>query len=437
MKHVTCCIFMSSLAAAESMEAAVEAGADGGSLGRVAADAGVGSFAEDGMATLHGTAFASDDAWRMLLEGRMRLRMLDRGPDEPALRREDWDEPSDFAHILRDFTIEDELAPEGRFEIHVGEHDGATVGHGTIVRDYTNAVDPDHLHAGASVRIEHPWYGFEALVDDVTGPRLVAARASGHPVEEHLSVGATAAFDLWAPESVRENLDGTRSIDGARNLETYGRTLTMVGGDLDVRVADDAVAFTPYVDGNLHFGLGAGLHAGGLVEITPASARLALRGEYRLGSDGYIPAYADALYDLTRLQFTLAAPERDPATQRAAADAGGFGGHGFLAEASVEAKRMKLAGGFSRRPGPEGNLLGVRLDVPTGRRVVVGARWLHRAIGQTPGLEGAVVGAGVRVMLSKAIYATSDYARLFLLDPSGVFAPIHVATIGVGGMLSF
>lgn len=405
---------------------------------RVAADASLGAFDEDGMATLHASLAAGGDgeAWKMFVDPRFRLRTLDRAPVEGTLRREDWDEPSDFAHVLRELTFRAGQAEATTFRLTLGEMDEVSIGHGTIVRYYTNAIDPDHLRGGAIMRIDDPWFGFEALVDSYVGPRLVAARASAHPLDERVTIGGTAAFDLYAPDAVRMTADGARSVDGARNLETYFSTLAMAGGDADVRIEDGAVAVTPYADGNALLGLGAGLHTGALVEVAPDAARFALRGEYRFGSDGYLPAYAGTLYDLTRLQHALAAPGADPAPQRAAADDGGFGGHGFAADVSLELRRFRAGAGFSRRPGAEGNLLALRIDVPAGSRAALVGRYLHRAIGQA-GAAGAIVAAGLRVMLGRSFYATADYAHLPRLDEDGVYRPIHVATAGLGATIGF
>lgn len=411
---------------------------------RLAADAGLGAFAEDGMATLHASLTAENDDWRLVVDPRLRLRTFDRAPAGPTVRTEDWDEPSDFAHALRELTYRHGSGKgkgqgeEGQLRLTLGEQSEFTLGHGSLVREYTNAIDPDHLRAGALLTVDDPWFGLEAMVDNLAGPRLVATRVTAHPLHESVTLGGSAAFDLYAPDAVRQTDDGARSVDGTRNLETYYSTLAMAGGDAEVLLRDGPLSVAPYFDANALVGLGAGLHAGALLQIEAKSrTRVDLRGEYRFSSDGYLPAYADTFYDLTRLQLRLAAPGDNPQTQRAAAEAGGFGGHGFLTDATLRIRRLRVGAGFSRRPGPEGNLLIARLDAPAARRVAVVVRYLHRGIGQIPSAGGLIVTTGLRVMLSQAFYLALDYAHLPRLDTDGLYRPIHIATAGLGATVGF
>jgi hypothetical protein len=393
----------------------------------LAGDAGAGAFGGEGMSVLHGLVLVKDDSWRVLVEARLRLRTFGRDGDEPTVRREDWDEPSDVAHVLRELSF-----TRGTVSLRAGELADASLGHGTLVRGYDNSLDPDHPHAGVRVEVRDTDVDVEALVDNYLAPRLVAGRAAARPIDDRFTLGGTAAFDLTAPETVRDDLSGDRIVTGTRNLETDGGVLAMAGADVEYLFGDRGRSWlAPYADTNVLLGLGTGLHAGAQASMPAGRLRLRAQGEYRLGSDGYLPAYADALYDLERLQFSLGRPGRDPPTKRAVAEDGGFGGQGFLAEMGLSSGSFAIAATLSHRPGPEGNLISARALAPLSRRVRISLYGHHRGLGET-GSDGLMAAGGLRVRLSDHVYGLGEYAHLFGLQDDGIYRPLQIATITLG-----
>jgi hypothetical protein len=261
---------------------------------------------------------------------------------------------------------------------------------------------------------------------------LLGGRAAPRPIDDRFTIGGTAAFDLSAPESIDERLDGSRRVSATRNLETGGGVLAMAGGDVEYLFGErDRSWLAPYADANVILGLGMGLHAGAHASLPAGSVRLRVQGEYRLGTDGYLPAYADALYDIERLQFSLARPGTDPQPKRAVADRGGFAGQGFLAEFGLGSRAFDFAVGMQRRPGLEGNLLSARLLAPLGKRTRVSLHGHHRGVGQT-GTDGLMAAGGVRIRLSEHFYSLGEYARVWQLADEGIYRPIQIATISLG-----
>ena len=105
--------------AGQTADLAVQRSAEPKAL--LAADAGAGAFAGEGMTSLHGLVLGEDENWRVLVEARLRLRTFGARDGDPAIRREDWDEPSDVAHVLRELTyssISDQL--QATWYLYVG-----------------------------------------------------------------------------------------------------------------------------------------------------------------------------------------------------------------------------------------------------------------------------------------------------------------------------
>jgi len=411
--------------AAQVADLAVERSAEPKAL--VAADAGAGAFAGEAMTALHGLVLGESESWRVLVEARLRLRTFGKRDGDPSIRREDWDEPSDVAHVLRELTYRN-----GGVFLRAGELADASLGHGTIVRGYHNAIDPDHPHAGLLLEVREADADVEALVDNYLAPRLIGGRMAARPIDDRFTLGGTASFDLSAPREVREDFSGNRSVDPTRNLETTGGVLGMAGADVEYLFGARGKSWlAPYVDANVLLGTGTGLHAGAHASLPAGRLRLRAQGEYRLGSDRYLPAYADALYDVERLQFSLARPGRDPLPKRSVVDQGGFGGQGFLTEMGLGNGSFEAAAGLSHRPGAGGNLLSARLLAPLGRRTRLSLTGHHRGIGQT-GTDGLMAAGGLRVRLSEHVFALGEYARLWQLQDEGVFRPAQIAFVSLG-----
>jgi len=412
-------------AAEEAAEVAVTRASDTRAL--LAGDAGVGAFAGEAMTSVHGLVLGQDETWRVLVEARLRLRTFGRDDGEPTIRREDWDEPSDVAHVLRELSYKN-----GGLDVRAGELHEVSLGHGTLVRGYHNSLDPDHLRAGVRLDVREADADFELLVDNYLLPHLVGARAALRPVDDRLTLGGSAAFDLAVPQGVREELDGSRSVSATRHLQTSDGVLGMAGADIEYLFGDRGRSwFSPYVDVNALLGLGTGLHAGAHASLPAGRLRLRAQGEYRLSSDGYLPAYADALYDLERQQFSLGRPGVDPETKHTAANHGGFAGHGFLTEMGVSSRSFEIAAGLAHRPGSEGNLLSARVLAPLGNRVKLSVFGHHRGIGQT-GADGLLLASGLRVRISEHVFCLSEYARLWQLHDEGIYRPIQIATVSLG-----
>ncbi|MDD5306930.1 MAG: hypothetical protein PHU25_06365 [Deltaproteobacteria bacterium] len=271
-------------------------GNDDGLALRSAADVGFVMMDEDGFVLARLTQDLFWDGLELTLSAPLRLRVLNRAPDDDGvIREQDWDEASDFARIV----------PRARFarawedaEVVAlfGEENGVSVGHGSVADLYFNSLDMDHYQGGLVLKGQGAGNGLEFLMDNVVEPEILVGRGFVAPLAwflggswpRRLELGYTLGADIAAP----------------RHLTASGPTaLVVTGGDISLRVVDmEWLRLTPYLDVNVMDGE-AGVHLGvsswWRLSEEPRVSLLA-KGEYRhLGSD-YHPAVFNPFYDRMR-----------------------------------------------------------------------------------------------------------------------------------------
>ncbi len=392
------------------------------------ADLGMGAIGDVAHATVESGVEVREGGLTVGVFGRVRLPMA----GDERVRQRDWDEASDYAHLLRRFDYRrrfDQIS----VQFLAGELHGVTLGHGTLIRDYSNIADPDHPHPGARLELSHPRFDISLMVDNFVRPSVVAGRAAVRPVAalEALSAAASVVIDPRAPRQVALDSQAQRRVDRAYNLVTDDGVLGLVGVDLEYRIGRQGQGtITPYADFNTALydvdGLGGGLgvHAGLSGKLPLKWRRLSLSGqlEYHFSSAGYTPAWVQTFHDLDRYQASLAFddPARvgaaDQATKLSAA-ANGDGGHGFVAQVALEAGRLvRLKVGFGRQGGPDSNRLWFRLSSSPVRRLTLGSLLVMRGLGEGGAGAGVAAVAEARVRLTDYLYALGQYSRIWALD---------------------
>jgi len=294
----------------------------------VGARAGHAVIARDHFATLRATAAMEAGDVAVDLVAPLRYRILDASPldggPEMALRRLDWDEPSEWLRPLRRLAFgRSGEAIYGR----VGRLSGATLGHGSVVLGYHNNLLPDHGRAGLRMDVDVGRWGAQLFINDVVTWEVLAARAFLRPLEDSpsrllrsITVATTFAADLKAPLRATTDAEGALVFDERGILEAERDSLTLYGLDLGVEVwRSDAAAVVPYLDLNLlprpAGKSGWGAHGGLYVHIRPGDPvfELILRYEARLESGNYEAAWFDTMYELDRFQhFRTSLSSRRP-----------------------------------------------------------------------------------------------------------------------------
>lgn len=403
----------------------------------VTGDAGVGGVG--------GVAFATFQTGLSIREGQLavglfaRLRIAMQATPDGAVRQRDWDEPSDYVHLLRYFHYRHRFGKSLTVHVRLGEERGISFGHGSIIRDYTNLADADHLHTGLRLNFDHKRFGVSALIDNVLSPALVAGRAWVAPAAKipQLRLGATFAIDPQAPQAIVVDADGTRHVDGAFNLQANGAVVAQFGIDAEYTFGDRAGArLTPYADLNSSVE-GVGLHLGATGELPLDKRkliRLSAQAEYSVSSAGYAPSYFGTFYDLERYQSSFSdVNSRYPKASALARKA--YGINGTLLQVGLTVlRKTELKVGYAFHPGPDAHQLWLSARVTPISRLSVGALVLARGLGQGNEGAGLAAMAETRVRIFENLYGLGQYTRSWSLDSqSRYYSVLQSFNVGVGG----
>jgi hypothetical protein len=135
----------------------------------------------DGMAVaLPRLGVSGGEEFEFELGAPLRLRMLDQEPKQAELdyggrlRREDWDEASDFGQILRHLRVG---SGSTLFLLRAGNLGPWSVGSGLLVNRYYGRLSPDYHPASADLSAILGPVRLEAFASDVLARRLFAGEA--------------------------------------------------------------------------------------------------------------------------------------------------------------------------------------------------------------------------------------------------------------------
>ncbi len=242
------------------------------------------------------------------------------------VRGEDWDEIGDYFKMIRYVQY-----GEKRDFIYarLGELSGK-LGHGTIVRGYSNTIDINSHRVGFAFDLNTDLGGFESMFSDLVSifgggidSQLIATRAYVKPVGffapdsalNIFSMGLSVATDLNAPFSVDADNNGEVDVDAEGEIavdETKG--VTIIGVDVEAEVLNnDIIEMVPYIDLNFISGAGYGLHVGLDTKFKlpiGIDFQIPVLLEYRHFASNYIPMYFDTFYEIER--FSLAGQSAMP-----------------------------------------------------------------------------------------------------------------------------
>ncbi len=374
------------------LHASVDAGAVGGD---VVAGVGVGVGVETEPFAAH-------------LSLPLTLRLIDLAPPvDPAgpaacklVRCEEWLEAgAPSADALGKIVEEVRLFhPGDAFHLKAGGL-FATLGHGALVDEYTNASDWDHRRSGLYLQGDLPWGATEiqALAGDFLAPqRVFGARVSTSPLFHRPAAGARDDGDVFdrllgrlrlgfevAGDAVAPTGPGATGaagdvVPGSKSRPVGGAAVDATWALLD----DGALQVTPFASASSTTGLGgAALGAGaqaGLdvsLDVAFAAARAGVRGFF--DGPGHRTGIFDTLYDVDRRRYALAA---GGFSDSGVADLAAPGGAGGAVEAELVVMRVVRAGARAHVDAvPEATRVEGFLEVDAGS-VRVDVRALQRAV---------------------------------------------------------
>ncbi|MBI2372580.1 MAG: hypothetical protein HYV07_01145 [Deltaproteobacteria bacterium] len=427
----------------------------------LAGQLGFGAIGEDVFATLALRLDFDREMWGFGIGLPLRIRIVDLDPknDEDIagiLRKEDWDEFSDFLKILRYVYVgnKNEL-----FYARLGELSGLTVGHGTIVNDYYNGFDLDRWRVGTNIAVNIDPFGAEIVVGDLahlSDPALVGARATVKPLQlalgddggylaDRLSIGATVMSDPTVPfELKKDPATGALVLDDqAHPVVEADRTLVVTGVDIGIRLLDEPLTITPYADFNVMSVVdgGMGLHLGVLWELgMPLGVDkliAKLRTEYRRVSGDYVGPYFDVAYEIER--YELPAGGKVPKL-RALADGNlpGRNGYYFALLAGLPAWVLVRGDFIDYDGGQNDGTLRLGLDVPALEAFKLSAFYYRVGIGGARDLfkidDRSAIVARASIPVYYVFALELQFRRLWKADPAegGSYRAVDDWSVGVG-----
>ncbi len=198
--------------------------------------------------------------------------------ERQAVRREDWDDASDYVRKILFYRLN---GPEDVYSFALEPVDGMTFGSGAILRDWSNTLryPLEDRKLSATAKWNSGYDDMAILfLDDVSDPHLFGARGFIQP-HDNLILGATAVTDRRIP---------TRFGD---------RDVTVAGIDVQVPFRSTSnIDFKAYGELGRMFDLGDGGHLGVEADL----GDVVWRTEWRRFDTDYVPNYFDHLYDMER-----------------------------------------------------------------------------------------------------------------------------------------
>lgn len=278
-----------------------------------------GKLGEDLFVTLALRLTFEREDWGVGLQLPLRFR-IDRGEDDTGdyggLRKEDWDQVSDFLRVLR-FVYVGQRDKRGPYYVRGGELSQLGIGYGTIMYRYHNGLDAARFHAGLHAAVNIDAYGGEVMIGDVLAPYLAGLRFTAKPFQvawgegwwEMFVAGATLMTDSRAPFQLETNGGVVVTDEDRVPVVTRERALVIAGLDVGAEVLRTPIlAITPYTALNKMSVVdnGWGWHAGVLwqfaLPLLIDTLSIDLRTEYQRVSGDYRGPYFNTAYEIERYQ---------------------------------------------------------------------------------------------------------------------------------------
>ncbi len=348
----------------------------------------------------------------------LRLRLnAARAHDLGLLRSQDWDSRADLGRVVREVGL---VAYERALDLRLGALAHRDLGHGTIVSDFGNALDPDQLPVGFTGRVSTGAFVVEALASDVLDPGVLGAQIRVEPLslfraqpEDRLHATAALFSDWTAPRG-----------DAPRVL-IYGLGLDAIAW------RSEHLKLAPYLDLNGRGG-GFGLHLGVLADVSISSVDLSLKVEWRRAALPYQPEYFDLAYPIERSALRTIETETGAITEAKGELANGAG-TGWRAETRARFANLSAGAALSQRvTGEHDASLVAALELDSLEIAALGAARAF-AFGHNPQRFFAQLEA--RYRFSPFLHAWLAVGRVYRLHDGGA-EPATQLGAGIGGAVA-
>ncbi len=411
-------------------------------------------------------------SWAVGVHVPLNLLLLEAGTNQFGklkLRREDWDEPSDYAKIIRFISYGRKEDP---LYFTITSLRPYTLGHGELIHHYQPNIDIDRSLTGGVFEGYTAWGGVQLELNDITFKgRVLGALAFvkplfflDNPILQTLSFGAEYAGDLAAPRCVQVSEKDRRCVPGSGNQpgfdpltgqsrdDTFVRTDPDLGRPVVEETAIHAIGFSGEIKvlktepsdlkvyatwhGFIHGGDGLALGALGRFNLGEETIHaFRARAELRTFGRRFQPDYFDTLYEVTKYQMIQSKPRFQIAPTRyqwvfgdeengfAPSSEGRSWGYNLelswgMFAGSRGKKQIAAAIGLSESTRDLDTNFYLHLEVPIvkfiqlfGSFIRVNASNLGDVFAGSP--ENVVVLSGLRIQIFPFLFANASYTRTY------------------------
>ncbi len=279
------------------------------------------------------------------------MELLFRGE---GVREEEWGSSRRWVRLIRAVGYGHASDP---LVIRLSGLDALTLGHGFLVRRYTNWYDYDYRRLGAQLSLSTSCGGAVVFSSTVDRWEIVGGRAWTEPFRSlhrglrPLRIGAT-----WVSD---RDPDGRKSTADA---------VTLMGVDVEYPlIRRSSARLFPFADVATihHHGSGLALGLGADVARLWGVSGIELRAQWCALGAGFLPEYVDAFYGVDRYD-----PRTGAGKEATLLDQPASRGWGWRVAGTVQ-ERLLLDAGFSHPVGPRGGG-GLHLEI---RPHPLGERW--------------------------------------------------------------
>lgn len=245
-----------------------------------------------------------------------------------TLRKEDWDQPSDFAKVIRYFIVGE---AEHEFYLNVSRQFDQSLSHGTAVRDYNANINFNTSRLGATIDFNKAAIGIQGIANDLVRPDVLGMMLFIRPFRPYsdsvflrsLSLGLSFVHGVNQPRRLLFE-PGLFAPAFDQPIVKVDEQLTMLGAayapmdilgvDLEAKIVRGKENdLKVYADFQKMKDFGEGVTLGALFRYShgePATQALRARAELNVFSADYLPSYFDTYHDIFQYQYL-------PATYRA------------------------------------------------------------------------------------------------------------------------
>ncbi len=288
------------------------------------------------------------------------------------LRKENFNTASDYLSIIRYVRYGYKKDP---VYAQIGAVDYYTLGHGSIMYQYSNSPSVDNRKIGLVFDLNMDKWGFESIYSDFSEGSVVGTRLhikplqftslSVIPILSGLEIGASFAGDFNSKAGVESGLLDPKTQAFTATVDNG--SMSEFGFDIGLPLLNSSVLnIELYTDYAKIVNFGDGISSGLLFNFNGLGlATASLKFERRWNSKEYIPSYFGSLYEIERFNATYNSPITTVTSKanelRAAIDPQ----NGFFGSLTVDVLHLlTIYGGYQRLDkNPQSGILNMRAEV--------------------------------------------------------------------------